>query len=290
MARPADIGFPSTGREVPTRIGTLHVREVGTGRAAVLWHSLFVDSTTWRRVLPALAAERRLLLVDAPGHGRSPAPPRAYDLDDCADAAAAVLDSLGVDGPVDWLGNAWGGHVGLVLAAARPERLRSLVTVGTPVHALEPQVRRQERMGRWLYRLVGPVPPLARMVTDALLGRGAAQDDVRLVADAFRRADRAGMVAALDMSLARPDLAPRLPSVRTPTLLVAAADDPVCTPEQMRAAASRLPAGAVAVLPGGGHVGPLLAASTPLAETVTAFWRDPAGVVAARAAASSPMV
>ena len=32
---------------VATRLGPLRVQTVGSGPPAVLWHSLFVDSTTW---------------------------------------------------------------------------------------------------------------------------------------------------------------------------------------------------------------------------------------------------
>ena len=32
---------------VPTRLGPLRVETAGSGPPAVLWHSLFVDSTTW---------------------------------------------------------------------------------------------------------------------------------------------------------------------------------------------------------------------------------------------------
>lgn len=290
MADSTDIGLPTTGRQLTTRVGDLHVREVGTGRAAVLWHSLFVDSTTWRRVVPELARVRRLVLIDAPGQGRSPRPRRPYNLDDCAVAADDVLNQLGVDEPVDWLGNAWGGHVGLLFAAGRPEKCRSLVAVGTPVHPLEPAARRQMRSGQVVYRVLGPVRPLARVVSDALLGRDANPEDSRLVADAFRRADRRGMVAAMDASLTRPDLTTRLAAVSVPTVLVAAADDPLCTPHQARAAAAHLPAGAAIVLPGGGHVGPLLQAAPQMVETVSAVWRDPAQFVATHRGSSTAPV
>ncbi len=50
-------------------------------------------------------------------------------------------------GPVDWLGSAWGGHVGLQLAATRLELVRALITVSTPVQAASPSMRRQVRRG-----------------------------------------------------------------------------------------------------------------------------------------------
>ena len=48
------------------------------------------------------------------------------------------------------------------------------------------------------------------------------------------------------------------------------------------AAAAHLRAGAVVILPGAGHVGPLLQAAPQVAQLVTAFWRDPQGTINAQ--------
>jgi pimeloyl-ACP methyl ester carboxylesterase len=87
------------------------------------------------RVRGPLAEERRVIGINGPGHGSSADPGRRYTLPECADAAAQVLDALGVVEPVDWVGNAWGGHVGILFATAWPRRCRSLVTIGSPVQA-----------------------------------------------------------------------------------------------------------------------------------------------------------
>src|ERR1700757_1538114 len=152
---------------VDTKLGRLHVEVDGEGPAAVLWHSLFVDSRSWSRLHGLLREDRRLVLIDGPGHGKSGSPSADFDLDDCAEAATAVLDTLGVQKPVDWLGNAWGGHVGLTLAAKSPDWCRSVATIATPVQALS----RRQRMAIvpmvWAYRYVGAVPALANAVVTA---------------------------------------------------------------------------------------------------------------------------
>ena len=102
--------------------------------AALLWHSVFVDERSWERVIPDLAQDRQLILVTGPGHGMSRDIGHQYSMEDCAEAAIEVLQSTGVEGPVDWVGNAWGGHVGIVVAPHHPDRVRTLVTSGTPVH------------------------------------------------------------------------------------------------------------------------------------------------------------
>jgi pimeloyl-ACP methyl ester carboxylesterase len=97
-----------------------------------------------------------VVTIDGPGYGRSSPIRRDFTLDECAQTAGVVLDQLGITEPVDWVGNAWGGHVGITLAVSQPHRLRSLVTIAAP---LTPVHRRQ----RWtqtyplalLYRLTG---------------------------------------------------------------------------------------------------------------------------------------
>jgi hypothetical protein len=44
----------STTTLVPTALGRLNVRIVGSGPPALLWHSMFVDSTSWQRVEPPI--------------------------------------------------------------------------------------------------------------------------------------------------------------------------------------------------------------------------------------------
>lgn len=275
MDRPS----PGAVASVPTRLGPLRVETIGSGAPALLWHSLFVDSTTWVRVRQSLAATRRLVIVDGPAHGHSAAPQGPFTLDDCAGAALDVLGHLGIDEPVDWVGNAWGGHVGITFAAANPGHCRSLATIGTPVHALTAPERRQISMLVPLYRAVGPVRPVLGALTTALLGEGADPEAIALVAEAFTRPERRGMARAIrSASLDRPDLTSALASVLAPTLFAAGADDATWTPDNAAAAAARLPRGGWAVLPGAGHVAPLLEAAPAVVDLLTAFWRDPDAV------------
>ena len=87
---------------IDTKLARLHVEVDGEGPAAVLWHSLFVDSRSWSRLHGLLREDRRLVLIDGPGHGKSGSPSADFDLDDCAEAATDVLDAVGVQKPVDW--------------------------------------------------------------------------------------------------------------------------------------------------------------------------------------------
>jgi len=261
---------------VPTRLGRLRVEASGTGHPTVLWHSLFVDSTSWDRVREPLQASRRLLIIDGPSHGDSEPVTRAFTLEECAGAAIDVLNHFEVVVPVDWVGNAWGGHVGILFAATYPERCRSLITIGTPVHALGTGERRRIGALVALYRLIGPVRPLVKAVQSGLLSPVtcvADKDVVDLVSSTLRHADRRGMhIAMRSVMLARQDLASVLLRITAPTLMVTGSELTTWTLADSRASAASMPQGSAAVVGGARHLAPLEDASA-VVELVTDFWR-----------------
>ena len=76
-------------RSIETSAGRLTVHDLGKGPAAVFWPSLFMDERSWERILPAMTRQRRVVIINGPGHGGSGDPGRRYSLRGCASAAAA---------------------------------------------------------------------------------------------------------------------------------------------------------------------------------------------------------
>lgn len=260
---------------IATRVGPLHVRQTGSGPIAVLWHSLFVDSASWRRVEPQLSADRRLILIDGPGHGASGDPGQRYAMRDCAAAAIDVFDALGVAGPVDWVGNAWGGHVGITLAAAQPDRLRSLTAIGSPVAAYTAAEARETRLLLGVYRLIGAVAFIRTAVAEALLSPATREHDpqaVDYVRSQIGGADRRRLRNAVEsISLGREDLSGLLPTLRVPTLFVTGADHSGFTPEQARESIALVPGGRLATVPDAAYLAPLEQPGET-ARIVKEFW------------------
>jgi pimeloyl-ACP methyl ester carboxylesterase len=264
---------------VPTSLGRLNVGQAGTGPPALLWHSLWVDSRSWGPLVDDFAAHRRLVTIDGPGYGRSDPIRRDFTLADCAHAATEVLDHLGITEPVDWVGNAWGGHVGITLAADQPHRVHSLVTIAAP---LLPVGARQ----RWtqtyplavLYRLIGPNRLITKALFDALLGSDAIKAHPDRAADiirAFTEADRGSIRRTIRFMHRWRPLTDTLPSVNAPTLfLTGDLDDQHWRPTDAQAAAATMPNAQVVTLTGAGHVGPLLLDADLIARTVTEFWES----------------
>lgn len=257
----SSVSRAASGHRIPTRVGSLAVRVRGQGLPAVLWHSLFVDERSWERVEDGLARDRRLVIITGPGHGASTDPGRRFSLDDCALAAGDVLAALDIHEPVDWVGNAWGGHVGIVFAASSPDRCRTLITLGTPVQAYGWSQRLLFRILLGVYRVTGMIDLLSSGICDALLSPGTRSNDpeaVALVLDSLRTMERRALANAMvSISLERPDLTRRLASIRCPTLFVTGADHPEWTGDQAKATSQTLAIGSAAVVPETAYLIPL---------------------------------
>jgi pimeloyl-ACP methyl ester carboxylesterase len=259
---------------IQTRLGRLHVRVTGSGAPALVWHSMFVDSTSWARVIPALEARRTLIIVDGPSAGGSEALRAVSSIAACAEAAVEILDALGVD-TVDWLGNAWGGHVGIKAAAEHPDRIRSLIAIGSPTHHLTGAVRRKVAVLKPIYRAFGAVPPITAALLDALLADRTRRDDpdaVDIVTAAFRAADRRGMSLAMQsFILDRPDLHDESRSIDAPTLFVATDDRGEWTPAEAEAEVAQM-RNATSVTLHGLRALPALESPDEVIAVVSGFW------------------
>jgi pimeloyl-ACP methyl ester carboxylesterase len=262
---------------VDTRLGALAVRVRGEGPVAVLWHSLFVDDRTWNGVEDDLARARRLVIITGPGHGASRDPGRRYTIDECAEAAADVLASLGVVESVDWVGNAWGGHVGVVFAARWPERCKTLVTLGTPIQSYTLSERVPIRLMLPIVGLFGPVGFIGSGVRDVLLSPTTLAQNPEaggLVIDCLRTMNRAALVnAVVSISLRRPDLTSQLAQIRCPTLFVTGGDHKGWTMEQAQTASRLLADSAVEVIPNAAYLLPLEAPDRTI-QLVRDFWAE----------------
>ena len=261
---------------ITTVVGPLAVRTTGEGPPAVLWHSLFVDDHSWDRAIPLLAPHRRLVVICGPGHGTSGDPGRRYDMDDCADAALTVLAEIGVREPVDWVGNAWGGHVGMVIAGRGAPQLRSLVNLGAPTQAYSRSGRLQTQLLTAVHRVAGPVGFLRSAVVETLLSSATRSTDPEAVAyvDACLARSEASLRNAVhSISLDRTDLHPVLGSIRVPTLFVTGGDHSGWTPAQARADAALVPGGRCVVVPDTAYLIPLEAPAAT-ANLVIGFWAE----------------
>lgn len=123
---------------VDSSIGQLHYRErPGADRPAIYLHQTASSSRMWERVIARLAGERRHIALDTPGFGGSADPGGMPAMPDYARWLLEAIDGCGV-GEFDLVGHHTGACIAVEIAAAAPERLRSLAMIGpVPLTAAE---------------------------------------------------------------------------------------------------------------------------------------------------------
>jgi pimeloyl-ACP methyl ester carboxylesterase len=118
----------------------VHYAEAGDGSPLLLLHGWPQHFWCWRRVVPLLAGEHRLICPDLRGFGWSDAPGRGYDNETFAADSVALLDALELD-RVGVIGHDWGGFTSFLLALNHPDRVSALLAIGTPIPWLRPSPR-----------------------------------------------------------------------------------------------------------------------------------------------------
>ena len=216
---------------------------------------------------------RRYVLVDPPGLGLSESLRPPTDIAEAADAAVDLLDGLGVEGPVDWVGNAFGGHVGFKLGT-RAGVLGSLVAVSSPAEELPADLRKQINLLLPLLRVAGPVGPVRSGILEAMLtDASAAQEPVRrIVVESLARPTRRSMALAVrSFILNRVDVTAELADLAVPSLFVASDDRGDWSPEDARASAVVAPDAEAVTIEGARTLIPLEQPQA-LAEHLCRFW------------------
>jgi pimeloyl-ACP methyl ester carboxylesterase len=241
-----------------------------------MWGSLFVDERAWGGMIESLAGDRQVIVINGPGHGNSQDPSRRYTQDECATAAQQVLAAFHIVDPVDWIENAWGGAVGMILAVRGGRQVvRSLVMLGTPIDVYSSRERRRTQLLLALHAVLGMHPPLPKIVASVLLARHTMQHNpqaVDVVCSALRRSDRRMLRNAIrSISLGRPDLSPILHRVDIQALIVTGREHPGFTPEQASRAAAQMSTATVSVVDGCAYLLPLEAPEETTA-LVRQFW------------------
>jgi pimeloyl-ACP methyl ester carboxylesterase len=135
---------PWSGREITSGGVALHVRETpgpAGGTPAVYVHGLSGSGTNWTDLAAQLAPYAPGMALDMPGFGRSrPLASGLYGPETQADAVLCFLAGQGE--PVHLLGNSLGGAAALMVAARRPELVRSLTLLAPAMPDRRPDPRR----------------------------------------------------------------------------------------------------------------------------------------------------
>lgn len=108
-----------------------YYEDYGSGHPIVVLHGATADHQVWAEQLQPLTDDYRVILYDLRGHGKTGGSDHdRYTLDRYENDLAAFVDALGLNQPTV-LGHSLGGMIGYAFADAHPEKLSTLITVGS---------------------------------------------------------------------------------------------------------------------------------------------------------------
>jgi pimeloyl-ACP methyl ester carboxylesterase len=153
---------PWPGRRIRVGAVELFVRATTSegGEPALFVHGLGGASTNWTDLATLLRPGLAIEAPDLPGFGRSgPAPDRDYSIAAHTRTVVSYLEQSG-RGPVHLFGNSMGGVISILIAATRPDLVRTLTLTSPAVPDLRPR-----RLGTDPLLSVALVPGTAGLIS-----------------------------------------------------------------------------------------------------------------------------
>ncbi len=101
----------------------------GKGKPIVLLHGSYMNiPLNWSHIIPLLAKDRKVIVTEMQGHGRTRDISRELSYEGMADDVSGLLKHLKID-RADILGYSMGGGVAFQVAVRHPEQVRRLVVL-----------------------------------------------------------------------------------------------------------------------------------------------------------------
>jgi pimeloyl-ACP methyl ester carboxylesterase len=213
--------------------------------ALILLEGMGGDVPGWRRNIPHLANEHRVVTFDHRGNGRSDSPDVPMTMTTFVDDALAVLDDQRIPRSHVY-GQSFGGMVAQELGLTHPQRVRSLVLASThagPAHAVRDRTRAKAPKDRpylALYSEAFANEHPDHVADDILVGSQRPQP---------LHAGRRQWDAMQDWSSWG-----RLRSLACPTLVLHGSEDRIVPVANAKLLAERIPGAELVILEGAGHL------------------------------------
>ena len=214
----------------------------GDGPAVVVLHGWGGRIESMWPIVDCLAPSFRVVAVDLPGFGQSPAPNGVWGTADYAHYVTDLLTFLDV-GRAHYIGHSFGAKTSLYIAASHAERVDKLVLIGSSGLTSPPTMKvRAKRVVSKVARAVGRLGPPGDKLREAVYRRIASQDY-----------KDAGALRPIMVKVVNEDLTYLLPRIKASTLLVWGTDDDAVPVAHARKMESLIPDAGLVLFEGAGH-------------------------------------
>jgi pimeloyl-ACP methyl ester carboxylesterase len=247
-----------------------------TQRTILCLHGIGTNSMAWRFSLAGLSGQARVIAWNAPGyllsdHFKAAAPtPGQY-----AEVAVALLDTLGIRGPVFVIGSSFGSMLAACLAARHPQRVARLALLGTSrgQRWKGKEGRAQMLAMREASMAAGPMD-FASTRTDTLVAAGTPEDVRALVRGVVAATNPRGYLQAARCTDAVDVVEDFGPRIACPTLCITGDADTVNPMVVGRAVAASIPKARFVAPEKVGHLAEIEAPIRTLGLLRDFFFRD----------------
>lgn len=253
----------------------LYYEDTGSdGPPIVFSHGLLWDTSLFASQIAVLKDRFRCIAYDHRGQGKSAdGTGRAIELDTLTQDAAALIEGLKL-GRAHFCGHSLGGIVGMRLAIARPDLVRSLVLLSTTADA-EPFKLKYKTMNV-IARLFG-AGSVANSVMPALYGRSTLSDPTRFLERmAWKQrlvSNRRTIWRAVNGVLERKSIHAELRKIAAPTLVAVGDEDVATVPARAESIAAAIGGAKLVIIPRAGH-GLTLEAPGAVTDLIAAFLEE----------------
>ena len=219
--------------------------------AVVFSTSVGATLEMWDPQARAFAERFRVLRYDTRGHGRSQVVEGRASIEDLADDLAGLLDALGIE-KAHLVGLSLGGMTGQALALRRPEKLESMVLLATSAHVPPAEA--------WTQRAATVRAKGMEVIADMVMGRwftrafaDRAPEVVAATRQRFVANDANGYAIGCE-AIRDMDLRPAIGAIRTPTLILAGAEDQATPVPMMEDIRARIADAEMIIVPRAAHL------------------------------------
>ena len=222
----------------------------------LLYHGFARNMQFWQQWIPLLAGNFRVLRFDARGCGETtkPASFGPNVAEQLIADAVGLLDKLGIV-RVHWVGESSGGVLGVLTALAHPERIATLTLCDTPFRRAARTATTYAMGEADMAAAIDKVGVAAWCRTTLHFRLDTNRAGPEVCEWYIAQMDRTPKHLAMAMGTAfgATDLWPRLPELKTPTLILGGDKSLISSEEGARAMQQRIPQAKLVAFEGYGH-------------------------------------